>query len=223
MKQLIIIPILLVSLIANAQTNSVQRKHAIRTNVLSAIYNTLNVSYQKLNTNGNSFLIGASYMDFDDFGENNNNYYYSNNNYTRVEGVSLTGEYRLHFSGEGFQGGYVGGFARAMYYQRNAKKEDSYYASQNYAYNVISEDFKFVSAGVGFVVGYQYAIKNRITFDFFGGPVFQYLIHEDRKTRNLTTGSMIESQDATLLAERIPNKYLRGYGLRGGITVGILF
>ncbi len=224
MKQLITIPLLIVSFLANAQQNDVKRKHAFKTNMLSAIYNTLNVSYQKLNTDGNSFLIGASYMDFNDFGDNTYTYdMYNYVNYTMVEGVALTGEYRLHFSGEGFQGGYVGGFTRAMYYQRDAMNTLYVYTGQNSTTNHIKEEFNYVSAGLGFVVGYQYVVKNRITFDFFGGPVYQYLIHEDRKTRNVTTGASLDSQDATLLAERIPNRYIRGYGLRGGITVGILF
>jgi hypothetical protein len=218
MKQLFIIPFLLVGLFSNAQQTEAVRKHAIKTNMLSAIYNTLNVSYEKLKPNGNSFLIGASYMDFDDFGE-------YNYDFTRVEGVSLTSEYRLHFSGQGFEGGYVGGFARAMYYYRDAEITTSNYFSsqQPVTRDILREDFNYVSAGLGFVIGYQYVVKNRITFDFFGGPVYQYLMYENRNTRNLITGATIKSQDATLLAERIPNKYIRGYGLRGGITVGILF
>lgn len=224
MKQLFIIQFLLIGLFSNAQQTEAVRKHAIKTNMLSAIYNTLNISYEKLKPNGNSVLIGASYMDFDDFGENNYSYTYGNS-YTRVEGVSLTGEYRLHFSGEGFEGGYIGGFARAMYYQRDAQNTSyNFYGSQAPTSPfMFREDFKYISAGLGFVVGYQFVVKNRITFDFFGGPVYQYLISEDRKTRNLDTGASIKPQDETLLAERIPNKYIRGYGLRGGITVGILF
>jgi hypothetical protein len=225
MKQLFIIPLLFIGIFSNAQQTEVMRKHAIKTNMLSAIYNTLNISYEKLKTNGNSLLIGASYMDFDDFGEND--YNYNNNSFTKVEGVSLTGEYRLHFSGQGFEGGYVGGFGRAMYYSRVAEIVNYNYQSFRQPgstdIDIIKEKFNYISVGIGFVVGYQYVIKNRITFDLFGGPVYQYLIHEDRKTRNLNTGANIQSQDETLLAERIPNKYIRGYGLRGGITVGILF
>lgn len=224
MKRLFIIPFLLIGLFSNAQQSEVLRKHAIKTNMLSAIYNTLNVSYEKLKPNGNSVLIGASYMDFDDFG--NDAYTYNNtSNFTKVEGVSLTGEYRLHFSGQGFEGGYVGGFARAMYYQRDAQRVTySYFGSQQASTTEVKrEDFNYVSAGLGFVVGYQFVVKNRITFDFFGGPVYQYLLHEDRKTRDLVTGKTFKNQDETLLAESIPNKYIRGYGLRGGITVGILF
>ncbi len=224
MKQLFIIAFLFTSLFTNAQQADILRKHAIKTNILSAVYNTLNVSYEKLKPNGNSVLIGASYMDFDDFGENNYDYSFGNG-FTKVEGVSLTSEYRLHFSGQGFEGGYVGGFARAMYYERAAQSVNYNYQSsqQPMSTDILREDFKYVSAGLGFVVGYQFVVKNRITFDFFGGPVYQYLIHEDRKTRNLNTGANVQSQNETLLAESIPNKYIRGYGLRGGITVGILF
>jgi len=222
MKQMFIIPFLLFAIISKAQQTEAVRKHAIKTNMLSAIYNTLNVSYEKLKPNGNSVLIGASYMDFDDFEGNSYDNLYGNS-FTRVEGVTLTGEYRLHFSGQGFEGGYVGGFARAMYYNRNAQKVEYTYIAPDPISNAIREDFSYISAGLGFVVGYQYVVKNRITFDFFGGPVYQYLISEDRKTRNLNTGASIKPQEETLLAERIPNRYVRGYGLRGGITVGILF
>ena len=84
MKHFIILLLLGTSLSGLAQNSSeVKRTYAIRTNLLSAIYNTLNISYQKLKTNGNSVVIGASYMDFNDFKGGSNNYY-GNNNHTSV-------------------------------------------------------------------------------------------------------------------------------------------
>ena len=225
MKHFIILLLLGTSLSGSAQNSSeVKRNYAIRTNLLSAIYNTLNVSYQKLKPNGNSVVIGASYMDFNDFDESSNNYY-GNNNYTTVGGVALTGEYRLHFSGAGFEGGYVGGFGRTMFYERIAGYQNSISTSSQMPFEIIDvkEKFNFGSVGVGFVVGYQFAIQNRVTFDFFGGPVFQALVYQDKVTRNATTGARLESRKINELAENIPDRYISGYGLRGGITLGILF
>jgi hypothetical protein len=225
MKNIITLLLLGTSLSGLAQNGSeVKRTYAIRTNLLSAIYNTVNVSYQKLKPNGNSVVIGASYMDFNDFNRSSNNYY-GNNNYTSVGGVALTGEYRLHFSGSGFEGGYVGAFGRAMFYERNAKYQNNIYTSSQQPVEIIDvkEKFNFASVGVGFVVGYQFVIQNRVTFDFFGGPVFQALVYQDKVTRNATTGERLESRKINELANNIPDRYISGYGLRGGITLGILF
>ncbi len=225
MKYLIILLLLGTSFIGLAQNSAeVKRNYAIRTNLLSAIYNTLNVSYQKLKPNGNSVVLGASYMDFNDFNESSNNYN-GNNNYTNVGGVALTGEYRLHFSGNGFNGGYVGGFGRAMFYERNARYQTPVSNSSQFPIEEIDvkEKFNFASVGVGFVVGYQIAIQNRVTVDFFGGPVFQALVYQDKVTRNASTGARLESRKINELADNIPDRYISGYGLRGGITLGILF
>jgi hypothetical protein len=79
------------------------------------------------------------------------------------------------------------------------------------------------SLGLGFIVGYQFVINNRVSFDFFGGPAYQILLAENKTTTNLSTGKYVENQDETLLADAIPNRYIKGYGLRGGVTIGFLF
>jgi hypothetical protein len=49
------------------------------------------------------------------------------------------------------------------------------------------------------------------------------LVYQDKFTRNATTGARLESRKINELASNIPDRYISGYGLRGGITLGILF
>ncbi len=227
MKYNLTLLVLLSSTFIMAQnTTETVRKHAIKANLLSPIYNTLNISYEGLlKSNGNSFAIGATYMDFNDFG--NNNYSYNNTSMvtsTNVKGVSLTYDYKIHFTNNGFEGAYLAPFARMLYYERNAVDYGTTAGGPpNFYQDYYKEEFKYLSIGLGFTVGYQFVINNRVSFDFFGGPAYQILLSEDRTTTNLSNGLKMPNQDETLLANAIPNRYIKGYGLRGGITIGFLF
>jgi hypothetical protein len=209
---------LLLTLAAVAQNNNeALKKHALRFNVLSPIYNTLNLSYQHLLSDDKSLVIGASYMDFNDF----NNSFNFNNEKINVKGVSAYAEYRLHFN-DGIDGFYAAPFIR---YQ-NYKKDASYGVFYNYNNGIttqysITEKSTYQSAGLGFIMGYQLNIKNIIMIDFFGGPSYQILMESNRNVQNLN--KMLTRPSDQLLAESIPNQFLKGYGLRGGIAVGFIF
>lgn len=164
-------------------------------------------------------------MDFNDF--DNNNYSYNNTTMvtsTNVKGVSLTLDYKIHFTEQGFEGAYLAPFARMLYYERNAVViGNTASGPPNYYMDYYKEKFNYTSLGLGFIVGYQFVINNRVSFDFFGGPAYQILLAENKTTTNLSTGKYVENQDETLLADAIPNRYIKGYGLRGGVTIGFLF
>ncbi|MES2691795.1 MAG: DUF3575 domain-containing protein, partial [Bacteroidota bacterium] len=207
------------SLCASAQRD---KKNILKANILSPIFNTLNLSYERVLKGSNSLTIGASYMDFDDFG--NSDYRYPKPN--RVNGGSLTAEYRIYFEDKVLHGSYFAPFIRYMYYERNLQYNVtySYYdpvIGYTYGYEGGEKD-KYQGAGIGFIAGYQFIIKNVFSIDLFGGPVYQLLLQKDRKLVNTSNNPNGKLRDE-YLSENIPNRYLYGYGFRAGITLGMLF
>jgi hypothetical protein len=56
--------------------------------------------------------------------------------------------------------------------------------------------------------------KNRVVIDLFGGPVYSILVASNKTITK--TGDVV-------IGNGIPNTYVRGYGVRAGLTVGFLF
>jgi hypothetical protein len=187
------------------------KKNGAKINLLSPIYSNLSVSYQCLLTPFRSLQLTASYMDFNDFR------YYGNIDDLRVTGFSITPEYRINFSGYGLNGFYVGPFLRYMDY----KKTFDY---DNYSTSV-KENSSFKSAGIGFNVGKQFIIKNKVLVDLFAGPVYQVLVQEKINQSIIRQTPMFYDYEdySDYLAPSIPNRYIKGYGIRAGITIGIAF
>ncbi len=185
------------------------KENGLKLNILSPVYSNLSLSYQHLITPFRSFQITAAYMDFND---------YINQNYDnlRVQGFSVTPEYRMNFNGYGLNGFYAGPFLRYMDYRKTY--------DNNFSGTVNVEDSKFKSVGIGFNIGHQFIVKNTVLIDLFAGPVYQVLVQEDVNKINVrnTTWYYTNYSDQ-YLAESIPNRYLRGYGIRAGITIGVAF
>lgn len=207
------------SLGITAQTT---KRHALKANLLSPVFNSLNLSYENAISSSHSLVIGASYMDFDDFG----NSYYNSSEPNNVKGGTLTAEYRIYFESQPLNGAYVAPFARYMYYERDLQYQRAYsYYDPVYGYTYgydAGEKGKYHSTGIGFIAGYQFVIKNVFSIDVFGGPVYQLLLQKKRelvKASNNPNGKLREEY----LSENIPNRYLSGYGFRAGVTLGMLF
>lgn len=181
------------------------KENGLKLNILSPIYSNFSLSYQHLITPFKSLQISASYMDFNDYvnrvGDD-----------LRVQGFSITPEYRINFNGYGLNGFYAGPFLRYMDYQKTY--EDNYIGQNS------KENSKFKSVGLGFNIGQQFIIKNTVLIDLFAGPVYQVLVQEDI---NKTNSNIYYNNSNQYLAESIPNRYLRGYGIRAGVTIGVAF
>jgi hypothetical protein len=209
-----------------AELNKSERKNAIKVNLLSPFYSTINISYQHVLSNTGSLNITASYMDFDAYGSENSNIvsnssYYGSYGYgdrsQRTQGFAITPEYRYALNGKGLSGFYLGPFLRYMYYEYSETYEVSgyYYNSQgNYVYlsQTGSDLFTYHTVALGAVIGKQFVFKNKVTIDFFGGPVYSVL-----------AASNHSKQDDVVIGSGIPNVYIQGYGIRGGITVGFAY
>ena len=204
-KHTIVIIILLTALGGDAKPKYPPiKENGLKLNILSPIYSNLSLSYQHLITPFKSLQISASYMDF--------NYVNRVGDDLRVQGFSITPEYRINFNGYGLNGFYAGPFLRYMDYQ---KTYENNYIGQN-----SKENSKFKSVGLGFNIGQQFIIKNTVLIDLFAGPVYQVLVQEDI---NKTNSNIYYNNSNQYLAESIPNRYLRGYGIRAGVTIGVAF
>lgn len=205
-KHTIVITILLAALGVDAKPKYPPiKENGLKLNILSPIYSNFSLSYQHLITPFKSLQISASYMDFNDYvnrvGDD-----------LRVQGFSITPEYRINFNGYGLNGFYAGPFLRYMDYQKTY--EDNYIGQNS------KENSKFKSVGLGFNIGQQFIIKNTVLIDLFAGPVYQVLVQEDI---NKTNSNIYYNNSNQYLAESIPNRYLRGYGIRAGVTIGVAF
>ncbi|MES2558969.1 MAG: DUF3575 domain-containing protein [Bacteroidota bacterium] len=205
-----------------------ERQDAIKLNLLSPFYGTVNLAWQHRLSNDASFQLTMTYTDFDSYGSTDNTqtnnsvgngYRYENtsveNQLTR--GFTIVPEYRFVLNGRGLSGIYIAPFARYMYYEYSRDIEvtiDSTFSSYPiYSYSA-SERYTYQSVGVGVIVGKQLIFKNRVVLDFFGGPVYSIL---------LTSNHSIAKTSDVVIGSGIPNMYIRGYGVRGGFSVGFLF
>lgn len=204
-----------------------EAKHNIKTNLLSPFLNTLNISYEVLKPNDKSIQIGISYMDYNGYLSSESNY---DNGYNygydeNVKGVAATFEYRILFTEKGFNNTYIAPYFRAMHYQKKATNRSyDYFSSQvPFAETNTDELSKYTSIGVGFVFGRQFVFNNKITLDLFAGPAYQILVDQYRSLVDRDTKTVLKPSDNAKLSKFINNRYLDGYGLRAGITLGLLF
>ena len=206
-----------------------EAKHNIKTNILSPFLNTLNISYEVLKPNDKSIQFGLSYMNYNGNLSTGNTYDY-NTGYSlgyeeNVKGLALTFEYRILFTEKGFNNTYIAPFFRAMHYQKKAVNTIYDYASsQQPLYHFQTDELsKYTSIGVGFVFGRQFVFNDKITFDLFAGPAYQILVDEYRSLVDRNSQLHLKPSNSAKLSKTINNRYLEGYGLRAGITVGLLF
>lgn len=182
------------------------KRNGIKFNLLSPIYKNLSIASQHLITPTKSINITAAYMDFNDF--NGNDKY----NTWNTTGFSIIPEYRTNYTGYGLNGFYAAPFLRYMFYKTNYDRKD---------FNGTVTSFgkgQFQSIGVGFVVGKQFIIKNNILIDFFAGPAYQILIQDKRDYRPAH-----EINVGSVLSNAIPDRYISGYSIRAGITIGLAY
>ncbi len=224
MKKISVVYILLcVGLTSFAQ----EAKHNIKTNLLSPFLNTLNISYEVLKPNDKSIQFGLSFMNYNGYlsSETNYDYGYGYGYEENVKGVAATFEYRILFSEKGFNNTYIAPFFRAMHYQKKAINQIyDYTSSQMPIYPIATDELsKYTSIGVGFIFGRQFVFNNKITLDLFAGPAYQILVDEYRSLVDRNTNTQLKPSNSAKLSKTINNRYLEGYGLRAGITLGLLF
>lgn len=207
-------------------TQPVEHKNALKINLLSSFYSTINLSYQHVISNTHSWNITASYMDFDSYGSTVNpsdsltNGGSSEVKSQRTQGIAIIPEYRYVLNGRGLSGMYIAPFLRYSYYEYHqvAIYDSTYYNSQAGYYMVKTEYhpdlFAYHTLAVGCIFGKQVLFKNRISFDFFCGPSYSILVSSNKD---------IKSPADVVIGPGISNVYIKGLGLRGGITIGFTY
>jgi hypothetical protein len=184
----------------NAQQRSefpALKENALKINLLSPAYGNLSVTYQHLINPVKSINITVGYIDFDDYTRFDAGYKF------RMQGFSIIPEYRTNFTGYGLNGTYAAPFLRYMNYQTTDTEILSNGTKKE-------ETGSIQSLGIGFVIGRQHIIKNRVLFDYFIGPAYQVIID------NVGRGS-------SDYLPSISDRYLSGYSVRAGITIGLAY
>jgi hypothetical protein len=222
-----------------------EHSYAFKFNLVSPFYGTLNLSWQKVISNDASFQLTASYTDFDSYGssqdESQQNYngnsttivngdtttyvsVYNTVKSQRTQGFAITPEYRYLLNGRKLSGVYVAPFMRYMYYEYSRQLDQSlqittttgpsYYYNTTYQTKAGSDLYAYHTLGLGVTVGKQIMFKNKVLLDFFLGPSYSLL---------LASNKTINSTSDVVIGSGIPNLYIRGYGVRAGISIGLAY
>lgn len=191
----------------------VLHQNGIKLNLLSPIYGNVSLTYQHLLNPYQSLQVNIGYMDFSDFTLIDPPADF------RVQGISIAPEYRRNFTGYGLNGFYLGPFLRYMHYNRYITYQGTH--SVTGMRGKFDEVTRFNSLGLGLTIGQQYIIKNKVLIDVFIGPVFQFLLSEKKDAtpyKDYSTKTGIG-----YLGTSVPDRYLNGYGIRAGFTIGLAF
>jgi hypothetical protein len=179
------------------------KKNSLKANLISPFFNILTVFYTKYLDKETALQFGASIMT--DF------------NYTSqdrvLNGQALTIEYRYLLKGSHANGTYIQPFTRFINASATAK-----YSNNNTNQSVTdkgSYNESCLSAGLGFLLGVQNTVKNKLVFDIYAGPV--YAIQINPSSNRPSNAS--ENTNRGGLQDLI----VKGYGIRAGISMGFLF
>lgn len=179
------------------------KKNSLKANLISPFFNILTVFYTKYLDKETALQFGASIMT--DF------------NYTSqdrvLNGQALTIEYRYLLKGSHANGTYIQPFTRFINASATAK-----YSNNNTNQSVTdkgSYNESCLSAGLGFLLGVQNTVKNKLVFDIYAGPI--YAIQINPSSNRPSNAS--ENTNRGGLQDLI----VKGYGIRAGISMGFLF
>ncbi|WP_375416821.1 DUF3575 domain-containing protein [uncultured Hymenobacter sp.] len=200
MKKLLLLPAMLLTGAAHAQTN------ALKVDIFQPVINTLAVSFEHKLSETSSFQIGLSgTFSYSEDGDS-----FTNESGRKTSGFAITPEYRLYLSEkhpapEGF---YVAPFVRYQYLSQTGFA-DGYYsgggAPSGQPYEASLNAF-----GLGVTVGRHWIFKQRFSLDIFAGPAY--------------TVTSISSDNAAIDKDYFVS-YFEGtnYDFRGGVTFGLAF
>jgi len=183
------------------------KKNSLKANLISPFFNILTVFYTKYLDKETALQFGASIMT--DF------------NYTSqdrvLNGQALTLEYRYLLKGSHANGTYIQPFTRFINASATAKYSNQYYNNNTnqWVTDKGSYNESCLSAGLGFLLGVQNTVKNKLVFDIYAGPVYAIQINPSsnrpsKASENTNRGGL---QDLIV----------KGYGIRAGISMGFLF
>lgn len=184
------------------------KKHSMKANLVSPFFNILTVFYTRYLTDETALQFGVSLMS--DFKVNNSD--------DRVLNCqAITAEYRYLLKGSHANGSYIQPFTRFINANADVKLRTSYFDNVQNKY--ITKDINYnescISAGLGFLLGVQNTVKNKLLFDVYAGPVYAIQINP---STNRPAGVSESSSRGSL-----QDVLVKGYGIRAGFCIGFLF
>lgn len=204
------------------------RQNIIKVNLLSPIYGTIMMAYQHNVRKDASFQIGFGYMDFNGFygtydkevnpSDFNSPVEYKYDFEENTKAFFITPEYRFMIFGSDMRGFYVAPFAKYMYmnYQENYGKDTThvYVPRDQRKFLQVQDNYIYHTLGLGATIGQQLIFKNRVSLEYFVGPVYNIL---------LSSSDHSTSTSDPVVSDVMPTLIVRGYGVRAGFTLGFLF
>lgn len=184
------------------------KKHSLKANLISPFFNILTLFYNRYLTDETALQFGFSLMS--DFKVNNSD--------ERVLNCqAITAEYRYLLVGNHANGTYIQPFTRFINANAAVSLQQDYYDyNQNkWINNKVNYNESCLSAGVGFLIGMQNTVKNKLLFDVYAGPAYAIQINPST-TR---PSGISENSDRGSLQDLI----VKGYGVRAGFCIGFLF
>lgn len=189
------------------------KKNSVKASLISPFFNILSVFYTRYLDQESALQFGFSLM---------SDYKYSNGSDSRaINGQALTIEYRYNLRGNHSNCSYIQPFTRIINGSADAKYSKSdYYWDQNagkYITTEINQSYSetCLSAGVGFLLGVQNTVKNKLVFDVYAGPVYSFHIN------NSSTRPAIVPEYTN--RGSLQDLVVKGYGIRAGLCIGFLF
>ena len=191
--------------VTNYSSYKFDKKHSIKANLISPFFNVLTVFYTKYLDQDKAFQCGLSLMT--DF------------NYTSqdrvLNGQALTIEYRYLLKGNHANGTYIQPFTRFINASAAVKNSTSTYTNGQWVQNNYNYNESCLSAGLGFLLGVQNTLKNKILFDLYAGPVYAIQINPSSNRPSAAP----ENTGRGGLQDLV----VKGYGIRAGLSIGFLF
>ena len=184
------------------------KKHSLKANLISPFFNILTLFYNRYLTDETALQFGFSLMS--DFKVNNSD--------ERVLNCqAITAEYRYLLVGNHANGTYIQPFTRFVNANASVSFQKGYYDnnSNQWVSKKINYNESCLSAGVGFLLGVQNTVKNKLLFDIYAGPVYAIQINPSTSRPS----EISESSSRGSLQDLI----VKGYGIRAGFSVGFLF
>jgi hypothetical protein len=126
----------------------------VKCNLLSPFMGTVNIHLERMNTINSSSQFEAFFFTGQVLGQP-----------VDATGFGLTYNYRYYLTGSFPTGFYVQPFTR---YQQYTNKQQS----SSFSATTITDPERINTLGLGIVFGYQVVFFERVTFDLFGGPVY---------------------------------------------------
>ncbi len=222
-----------------------ERTQAIKINLLSPFYGTVNLAWQKVVSPEACFQLTASYTDFDSYGsvsdeapspyENSTHvvngiytvdtYIYNAVKSQRTQGFTVMPEYRYNLNGRGLTGFYIAPFARYMYYEYSRQLEKR--IEETVLNNQTNTSVSYTRYKVNGSDLYTYHSLG------FGATVGKQTMFKNKVVIDLFVGPCysfilasninVNATSDVIIGSGIPNLYLRGYGLRAGFTIGLAY